>query len=81
MAMEINRSKQLHKHAVPVLIALAVLLMASAGAGSDLFKRVIKIRPSPNGLAKVSIEQPVAEPKLNDASRAGSVTSLSFELH
>ncbi len=79
MAMEIKNSKQLHKHAVPVALVVMIMLVAASGYGHDLFKRVIKIQPSANGLARITVEK-TASPKLSDANQAGRTASLTVEL-
>lgn len=83
--MEIINSKNLHKHAVPVVILLTGLLIVSTMAlyGSSttavargLTTRVIDIKPSSKGLANVSLRQ-TETPPLN-LNQAGQTAQYYF---
>jgi len=87
--MEIG-SKQLHRHILPVVALLLVVLTVSAVSygnrqliGRNLFKRVVRVQPTTNGLAKITVDNPKADevvPVKPDISQAGRAADLSVEL-
>lgn len=93
MAMAVNpNSKQLGRHAVPVIMVVAVMLAASAAtfgakknatsSRNPLFSGVVHVKPNPSGLSKVSIgdnEQAVAAPT-NDFDQLGRSAQFSVKL-
>lgn len=91
--MEMSRSKRLGRHALPVIMIMAVMTLVSVVAlsshdnalgalGRGLVSRVIHITPSTNGWAEVSLEkpQPVMTTGLSSATEAGRKAQLSFSL-
>jgi hypothetical protein len=90
MAMEVG-SKQLHKHALPVVALLLVVLAVSAVSfgnsqliGRNLFKRIIRVQPTTNGLAKITVNNPNIDKPVTmkpDISQAGQAAVLAIEFH
>jgi len=83
MAMEMN-SKNLKYHAVPVALALLIAMIAvsAPSAGRALTRKVISIRPTPNGLAQVTVTKaPQDNDQLGPAAAAGRTAGLSLSFH
>jgi hypothetical protein len=89
--MEVNLSKQLHRHALPVVLVILCLLALAIvsllpGSKSDsslakaLFTRTIHIKPKANGLAGVSLGSKVESIETANIQDAGRSTQLTFSL-
>ena len=94
MAVEVKYSKRLHRHAVPVVVAVGLLMVVSIiaignhkisteTAGRALVARPLRVTPTPNGLSKITASQPRAadftgEPSIGQAGRTASLL-LSLE--
>lgn len=77
--MEITRRrKPLHKHAVPVVLVLAGLLVAAAamtaGRGLQSADLILRSGLSPGGLAQVRQSADVSAAQLNQAGRTADLT-------
>jgi len=77
------KTKQLHKHAMPVVMLLVGLMIVSAIAfggtdnnavGHGLVTRVIHIKLSSSGLAKITLTapKPPTIPNLNDVGQTAA---------
>ena len=85
--MEIN-SKQLHKHAMPVVMLLVGLMIVAtlafgntdSGVGRGLGTRVIHVKLSGSGLAKITLTapKPPTTPNLNHVGQTAA-DNLSFK--
>jgi hypothetical protein len=103
--MEVNSPpKRLHRHALPVAMVAAALLAlpvivfsrynttslpAEGGLARGLVTRVLYVRPTSNGLAKISLDNPAANKTASAVgldlngyiAQAGRSVQLSLELN
>jgi hypothetical protein len=85
--MEVGIAKRLHHHSLPVIISLLLLFVISTGllaahrqdsVGRAWVTRVIDIKPTANGLGKITLHQAQKPSFLQDASQLGKTADLSL---